>query len=67
VELPIAHAGHWAMLVLYAVPVLLVLGSIVTGARRTRRERPQRKAPATGPDANGAGPARPIESHLDRK
>ena len=26
--LPIAHAGHWAIWVLYAVPVVIVLGSI---------------------------------------
>jgi hypothetical protein len=66
VEVPIAHAGHWAMLVLYAVPVLIVLGSIVTGARRAKRERLRSEAPAPRPEANGAGPGRPIESHLDR-
>jgi hypothetical protein len=34
--LPIAHAGHWAIYVLYAVPVFIVLGSI---ARTMIRER----------------------------
>jgi cytochrome c-type biogenesis protein CcmH/NrfF len=36
--LPIAHAGHWAIWILYAVPVLIVLGSIVVQLRRERRE-----------------------------
>ena len=29
VLIPLAHAGHWAVYVLYAVPVLIVLGSIL--------------------------------------
>jgi cytochrome c-type biogenesis protein CcmH/NrfF len=36
--LPIAHAGHWAIWILYAVPVVVVLGSIVLQLRRQRRE-----------------------------
>ena len=35
--LPIAHAGHWALYVLYAVPILIVLGSIVANMLRDRR------------------------------
>jgi hypothetical protein len=35
--LPIAHAGHWAIYVLYAVPVLIVLGSIVRTMIRDRK------------------------------
>jgi hypothetical protein len=35
--LPIAHAGHW-LWILYAVPVLVVLGSIVSSIVRERRE-----------------------------
>jgi hypothetical protein len=35
--LPIAHAGHWALYVLYAVPILIVLGSIVANTLRDRR------------------------------
>jgi hypothetical protein len=35
--LPIAHAGHWLVYVLYAVPVLIVLGSIVVTVVRDRR------------------------------
>lgn len=36
--LPPAHAGHYALYVLYAVPVVVVLGSIVLSALRERRE-----------------------------
>jgi hypothetical protein len=36
--LPIAHAGHWALWALYAVPVFIVLGSIVVQLRRERGE-----------------------------
>jgi hypothetical protein len=39
VDLPLAHAGHWAIYVLYAVPILIVLGSIVATTLRQRRER----------------------------
>ncbi len=35
----LAHAGHYALYVLYAVPVVVVLGSIVLSAVRERRER----------------------------
>jgi hypothetical protein len=33
----LAHAGHWAVFVLYAVPILVVVGSIVLSMRRDRR------------------------------
>ena len=36
--LPIAHAGHWFLWILYAIPVFVVLGSIFTSMRRERRE-----------------------------
>jgi hypothetical protein len=36
-ELPLAHAGHWALYVLYAVPVVVVLGSIAVTVVRERR------------------------------
>jgi hypothetical protein len=36
--LPIAHAGHWAIWILYAVPVIVVIGSIVAQLRRERRD-----------------------------
>jgi cytochrome c-type biogenesis protein CcmH/NrfF len=34
----LAHAGHWLIWVLYAVPVLIVIGSIVISIARQRRE-----------------------------
>ena len=35
--LPVAHAGHWALWILYAVPLIVVVASIVTSIRRERR------------------------------
>ena len=37
--LPLAHVGHYALYVLYAVPVIVVLTSIVVTAVRERRLR----------------------------
>ena len=34
----VAHAAHWLIYVLYAVPVLIVVGSIVISVVRQRRE-----------------------------
>ena len=34
----VAHAGHWALWILYAVPVLIVVGSIIVSLIRQRRE-----------------------------
>ena len=34
----VAHAGHWLIWVLYAVPVLIVVVSIVASVLRQRRE-----------------------------
>ena len=42
----VAHAGHWIIWILYAVPVLIVLGSIVLSVVRQRREREAK--PQTG-------------------
>jgi len=36
--LPLAHAGHYALWVLYVLPVLVVVGAIVRSAIVTRRE-----------------------------
>jgi hypothetical protein len=33
----LAHAGHWALYVLYAVPVVIVLASVVTTILKERR------------------------------
>jgi cytochrome c-type biogenesis protein CcmH/NrfF len=35
----VAHAGHWLIWILYAVPVVIVLFSIVASIVRQRRER----------------------------
>jgi heme exporter protein D len=50
IALPLAHAGHYALYVLYAVPVLVVIGSILLSVIRDRRARrdgitPQSPAP----------------------
>ena len=37
--IPLAHAGHWALWILYAVPVLVVLGATAQAFIRERRER----------------------------
>jgi hypothetical protein len=37
--LPLAHAGHYALWVLYALPVLVVVFAIVRNAVAQRRER----------------------------
>ena len=39
IALPVAHAAHYATYVLYGVPVAIVIGSIVAGAVRDRRQR----------------------------
>ena len=36
--LPLAHAGHWAMYLIYAVPVVVVLASVVRTLIAERRE-----------------------------
>ena len=36
--LPVAHAGHWYFWPLYALPLLIVLWSVVRTAIRERRE-----------------------------
>jgi cytochrome c-type biogenesis protein CcmH/NrfF len=36
--LPLAHAGHYAVWVLYVLPVLIVVGAIVRSAIAVRRE-----------------------------
>ena len=42
--LPIAHAGHWAIALLYAVPVVIVLGSVARTMLRDRRQPPSDEA-----------------------
>jgi cytochrome c-type biogenesis protein CcmH/NrfF len=33
----VAHAGHWALYFLYAVPIVVVLASVLVTIRRERR------------------------------
>jgi len=39
VSLPLAHLGHWWSYILYAVPLAVVIGSIILTTRQDRRER----------------------------
>jgi hypothetical protein len=36
--LPLAHAGHYALWILYVLPVLIVVGAILRSAIAVRRE-----------------------------
>ena len=36
-SMPHAHAGHWAMYIVYAVPVFVVLASVVKTVLAERR------------------------------
>jgi hypothetical protein len=38
---PIAHAGHWLAQVAYLVPLVVLVGMILAGRLRDRRERRQ--------------------------
>ena len=49
--LPLAHAGHWALDVLYAAPILVVVIVIATNVIRERRaSRHERREPRPGAD-----------------
>jgi hypothetical protein len=37
-SLILAHAGHWAIYIVYAVPVVVVLASVIITVGRERRE-----------------------------
>jgi hypothetical protein len=39
VSLPLAHLGHWWSYILYAVPLAVVIGSIIVTTRQDKRER----------------------------
>lgn len=53
--LPLAHASHWLVWLLYLAPVLAVLGAIVFGAARARRfDEAQREREAGRPEGGGA-------------
>jgi hypothetical protein len=40
---PLAHLGHWWGYVLYAVPVIIVLASVVSTLLKRRREGPGKR------------------------
>ncbi len=46
----LAHAGHWLVNVLYALPVLVVAGSIIVSVIRQRREAKDADESDPGPD-----------------
>jgi len=43
--LPLAHAGHYALWLFYALPVFVVVGAIARSAILTRRAERDGKAP----------------------
>lgn len=51
--LPLAHASHWLVWVLYLAPVLAVLGAIVFGTVRARRFDEQERARAEAEAGEG--------------
>ena len=36
---PLAHAGHWLAQIAYLAPLVLLVGTLVVGKLRARRER----------------------------
>lgn len=56
--LPLAHASHWLVWVLYLAPVLAVLAAIVFGAVRARRfDEAERERESDLPESGGDGAA----------
>ncbi len=49
----LAHAGHWAIQLLYAVPVLFVAGAIVWSKIQERREAAAEAEEALKTDPSG--------------
>ena len=59
--LPIAHAGHWAVDLLYVAPLLIALGVLGWQSRKERRkvkrgEAEPRRPPAPGPPPSAGSP-----------
>ena len=50
IEIPTAHAGHWLVSLVYALPVAILIVIVGWDAwrRRRRGERPDEDAPGTG-------------------
>ena len=51
IAVPLAHVGHWWTYILYAVPVVIVLGAVVRTLLQERRE----GAAESGEDGPAAG------------
>ena len=51
--LVVAHAGHWLVQLLYAVPVLFVAGAIVWSKIQEKREEAAEAEEAQNPDSDG--------------
>ena len=49
-SVPIAHAGHWLVNVLYLVPLLVVIGMLAISSVRDRRAEAAEAAGAPSPD-----------------
>jgi cytochrome c-type biogenesis protein CcmH/NrfF len=47
--IPFAHAGHWALYLLYAVPIGVVLASVLVTVRRERRREDSEVSPPPEP------------------
>ena len=64
---PVAHAGHYLWL-LYLVPVVIVLASVLNSVLRDRRERREAQAREAGSDPAGSDPsdARHPRDHENR-
>jgi hypothetical protein len=56
-SVPIAHAGHWLVNVLYLVPLLLVIAMLGVSSIRDRRAEAAEAAGAPAPDPAADEPA----------
>lgn len=48
--LPLAHAGHWVVNLLYLAPVVLIVTMLAVASRRDKRAEAAEKAAAQAPD-----------------
>ncbi|MEA2232045.1 MAG: hypothetical protein QOD83_1861 [Solirubrobacteraceae bacterium] len=55
IQLPIAHAGHWAVNLLYVLPLVVAVGALMTQSWRDKRHE---KAEARADKPADAPPAR---------
>ena len=55
--LPLAHAGHWLVNVLYLVPLVIVVAMLAVSSIRDRRAEAAEAAGAPAPDPAADEPA----------